>query len=434
MKKYYLSVHLKFLIAQCIALLWMIFSIILSLPWLKDLEAVVGTGLAITIITFIAYVPGYLITFLLVSLLLDNQPKLKPIKTEIPITILIAAYNEEKNIERTLSYVGKQDYAGEIKIILVDNNSSDNTVKIATKTSEKLGLNLTVAKEEKAGKSHALNKGLTLITTQYFITLDADTILHPNAIKNIIYRILQSPKDVCAVAGRILVRNSRENLLTKLQEWDYFLGIGAIKVIQGLYQGTLVAQGAFSLYKTSVVKEVSGWPSDAIGEDIVLTWHFFEKGYKVFHEPRAIAFTEVPEKFSHFSTQRSRWARGMIEGLKSHGPWTHTRFLSKYLTAIDILIPAIDVIYTLVWLPGLIMAMFGKYYIVGPYTLLVLPLSFFAAWVMYRSQRASFNELNLIVRKNSIGFILYVLFFQMFASPISVYGYLREFLNLKKIW
>ncbi len=434
MKKHYLSVHLKFLIAQAVSLLWVIISVYLSLPWLKDLEATVGIVFAIIIITFIAYVPGYLITFVLVSLLLDRQPKLKPAKTKIPITILIAAFNEEKNIERTLFYIHKQDYEGKIKIILVDNNSTDNTVKIAVDSSKKFGLDLTIAKEKKSGKANALNKGLTLINTKYFVTVDADTILHKNALKNIISRILQSPEEVCAVAGRILVRNSRKNLLTRLQEWDYFLGIGSIKTIQGLYQGTLVAQGAFSLYKTDVVREVGGWP-DAIGEDIVLTWHFFEKGYKVFHEPRAIAFTEVPEKMSHFSRQRSRWARGMIEGLQTHGPWGHSRLLSRYLTAVDVLIPVVDIIYTFVWIPGLILALFfGKYHIVGPYTLLVLPLSFFAAYIMYNSQRTSFNELKLTVRKNPLGFVFYVLFYQMIASPISVYGYSKELFNLKKTW
>jgi poly-beta-1,6-N-acetyl-D-glucosamine synthase len=61
-----------------------------------------------------------------------------------------------------------------------------------------------------------------------------------------------------------------------MQEWDYFLGIASIKRLQGLYQGTLVAQGAYSLYKTQCIKEVGGWP-DAIGEDIVLTWPSREK-------------------------------------------------------------------------------------------------------------------------------------------------------------
>lgn len=52
----------------------------------------------------------------------------------------------------------------------------------------------------------------------------------------------------------MLARNSRDNLLTKMQSWDYFLGIASIKRMQGLYQGVLVAQGAFSIYKTKMLK------------------------------------------------------------------------------------------------------------------------------------------------------------------------------------
>ena len=433
MKKHYYSVHTKFALAQITSLAWVALSVILSIPWLRELGSKIGFIPALIIIAFVAYIPGYLISFAVVSLLMDRQPKLKTKDVSVPITILIAAFNEEKNIENTLKRIAQQDYSGHIKILLVDNNSTDRTREVARKAAEKENLDLTVIEEKTPGKAAALNTGLKLINTKYFITVDADTILHPKAVKNIVSRILQSPEEVCAVAGRVLVRNSRTNLLTRLQEWDYFLGIGAIKSIQGLYQGTLVAQGAFSLYKTDAVKEVGGWPN-AIGEDIVLTWKFFENGYKVYHEPRAIAFTEVPEKMKRFSKQRSRWARGMIEGLKSSGPWQHSRFLSQYLTAIDILIPVIDIVYTFVWIPGLVLALFGHYHIVGPYTLLVLPLSFLAAFVMYRSQRESFNELNLTVRKNAAGFILYVLFFQMIVSPVSVFGYFGEFFKTEKIW
>ena len=84
-----------------------------------------------------------------------------------------------------------------------------------------------------------------------------------------------APADTAAVAGTVLVRNSRVNILTRVQEWDYYLGIAAVKRMQGLYQATLVAQGAFSLYLTEEVRRVGGWP-DAIGEDIVLTWRLME--------------------------------------------------------------------------------------------------------------------------------------------------------------
>ncbi len=99
-----------------------------------------------------------------------------------------------------------------------------------------------------------------------------------------ISRFESSPPDVCAVAGAVLVRNSRENILSNMQEWDYFLGIASTKRLQGMYRSTLVAHGAFSLYKTDAIRNVGGWP-DAIGEDIVLTWRFFGQGWTVWGTP-----------------------------------------------------------------------------------------------------------------------------------------------------
>jgi len=213
------------------------------------------------------------------------------------------------------------------------------------------------------------------------MTLDADTLLHKKAVNNIVARILSSPSDVCAVAGHVLARNSRDNILTRMQEWDYFLGIASLKRMQGLYQGTLVAQGAFSLYKTDVVREVGGW-DDVIGEDIVLTWKFFEKGYRVFFEPLAIAFTEVPNRFKHFTRQRSRWARGMLEGLKKRAVETgevfgHLFAGNRYFDTINR--SSIHYILDTRTCIGVL----WKYYIVGPYTLLVLPLNVLVTVIMY---------------------------------------------------
>lgn len=429
----YIPVFAKFIIAQLFAILWVSFSIYVSYPWFYDLSTIVGNVAAILMITFIAYIPGYLVSFTAVSLLLDKQPPLKVSNPNVPVTILIAARNEEDKIVETLKYISKQDYSGEIKIILVDNNSTDNTVEVARKAAEKLNFDLKIISESKPGKSHALNKGLSFVETELFATLDADTLLHPKAIRYIVARILSAPSNVCAVAGHVLARNSRDNIITRMQEWDYFIGIASIKRMQGLYQGTLVAQGAFSLYKRDVVRSVGGWP-DMIGEDIVLTWKFFEAGYKVYFEPMAVAFTEVPEKLSNFQRQRSRWARGMIEGLKTTGPWKHHKWYSIYLTSIDLIIPFVDLAYTLVWIPGLILAFLGKYYIVGMYTLFVLPLNLLVIFIMGGFQKEVFEILNLRIRRNRIGFIIYFLFYQIIHSPISVWGYLQEIFGFQRKW
>lgn len=430
----YIPIKTKFWISHLIAFLWMCLSIYLASPWLSDLSRILSFPVALMVIAGISYIPGYMNAFLVASLILDKQPPFKNEFPRDPITLLIAAYNEEDKIFNTLSYLSRQDYNGKVQIILINNCSTDQTVEEALKAKEEFNLDLRVFHEENPGKYHALNLGLKSVETPYLITLDADTVLHPSAIRYLVARIKSSPSDVCAVAGSVLAKNSRDNLWTKMQEWDYFIGIASIKRLQGLYQGTLVAQGAYSLYKTKSIQEIGGWP-DAIGEDIVLTWRLLGKGLKIYFEPLAVAFTEVPNTLIHFIHQRSRWARGMIEGIAEIKPWQQPQIYTKYLTGINFVMPYLDFIYTFCWLPGLILALFGHFWIVGPMTLLVLPLTLISYSTLYIYQsKFVFKPLNLKIRKNLIGFVFFILSYQMIMSPVSLYGYIQEFFKFKRRW
>lgn len=429
----YIPVFIKFWLCHLFSILWTSLSIYISLPWLNDFADIVSFPAALIIIAGIAYVPGYLNAFLVSSLLMDRQPPFKNKSQSKSITLLIAARNEADKIANTINYIAKQDYMGKIKVLIIDNGSKDSTASTALNAAAELNLDITVIREENPGKFNALNAGLRHTLTDLVITLDADTVLHKSAIRYLAARIESSPRKVCAVAGTILVKNSRHALLAKIQEWDYFLGIASIKRLQGMYQGTLVAQGAFSIYKTESIIAAGGWP-DAIGEDIVLTWNLLRQGMLTYFEPLAVAFTEVPTNLNSFSRQRSRWARGMIEALKQVKPWQQPQIYTKYMTGINLIMPFLDFSYTLFWLPGLVLACFGYYWLVGPMTLLVIPLTLLSYAILYTYQLYVFRHLKLQVRKNLWGFILFVLFYQMLMAPISVWGYLQELLKLDRVW
>lgn len=430
----YISVNTKFVITLVTSLIWMVFSIFIAKRWFLDLANDTNWVLSCIIIFGVAIIPGWMNAFLLVSLILDKQPQIKDDDPHENITLLVAAFNEESTIYNTLGYIDKQDYSGNIRVIVIDNNSSDATVAEVMRAKNDFSVDIECIFEKEKGKFNALNSALKIVDTEYTITLDADTILHKSAVRYLVARIKESPEDVQAVAGAVLVRNSRDNLLAKVQEWDYFLSICSVKRMQGLYQGTLVAQGAFSLYKTEALREIGGW-SDAIGEDIVLTWDLLKKGYRVYFEPKAISFTEVPTKFRIYVRQRSRWARGMIEGLRKIKPWQQPTPCAKFLTGLDLIIPYMDFSYTLFWTPGLVLALFGKFYIVGPMTILVLPLTFLTFYILYLFQKKRvFDPLNLKVRKNKIGLLIFILFYQFIMSPVSLYGYVQEMFHTKRVW
>jgi len=71
------------------------------------------------------YVPGYLNAMLVSSLLMDRQPKFKVEYPRNEVIVMIDAWNEEAFIESTLRYIKNQDYNGHVKVIVIDNNSTD---------------------------------------------------------------------------------------------------------------------------------------------------------------------------------------------------------------------------------------------------------------------------------------------------------------------
>jgi poly-beta-1,6-N-acetyl-D-glucosamine synthase len=429
---YYLPVRAKFALATSCALLWAGFSMLAGHAWIDDLATMVGTPLAWLIVLGIAIVPGFMNAFLVASLLLDRRPPIRTLGTRLPgITVLVAAYNEASNIAETIASIARQQYAGPLQVIVIDDGSTDGTsAALAELTYPWLEV---LRLERNSGKANALNAGLARARHGLTVTLDGDCSLHRDALRHIVGRYLSDPLDTRAVAGEVLVRNSRSNLVTRAQEWDYFHGIAAIKRLQSLYQGTLVAQGAFSIYETATLRAVGGW-SDTVGEDIVLTWALLERGHRIGFAENACVFTQVPDTWRQFIRQRQRWSRGLIEAFKAHWPLLFKPRMTTLFIWWNLLFPYMDAVFTLVFVPGIVLAMFGIYWIAGPMTLFVLPLALVVNQVMYTVQSRMFGQLGLRVRRNPSGFLFYSLFYNLVLQPACVWGYLQELLNRTKRW
>lgn len=430
-KTRYISVRAKFTLTLVVAFIWAAFSLAIAERWIGDLSRVVGAPAAYLVIFGIAILPGFMNAFLVSGLLMDRRPK-RVDGSRLPgVTILVAAYNEEEAILDTLASIARQHYPGPLDVIVINDGSRDATMEKLRSVSYPWLRVIDLPRN--GGKANALNQGLALARHPLTITLDGDSYLYENALANMVGRYLSDPPNTGAVAGSVLVRNSRLNLVTRIQEWDYFHGIAAVKRLQSLFQGTLVAQGAFSLYRTSVLREVGGWP-ESVGEDIVVTWAILERGYRVGYCEDACSFTNAPTTFGQFIRQRQRWSRGLIEAFKRH--WRllfHWRMTTVFIWW-NLLFPYMDLVYTFAFVPGLILALFGYYWIAGPMTLLVLPLAMLVNYLMFAIQSRMFTDQGLKVRRNPVGFIVYALFYGLILQPACVIGYVKEMLSLRKNW
>jgi biofilm PGA synthesis N-glycosyltransferase PgaC len=423
---------------------WVAFGVWLSAPWRSDLREAIGPVMAWVIPVLLAYIPGVVIGFMIFTLLTVRYrvPPPDPPRGDWPdgewppVTVVVAAWNEERAIGPTLGAIAGLAYAGPVEVVLADNNSTDRTAELAEQSARRHGLNYRRVFEPEPGKYHALNAALETVTTPLVVTVDADTLLHPEALTYLVGRVGSTPQDqhVCACAGALVVENAPTNLLSRMQSWDYRLGINGVKRMQAAYNSALVAQGAFSAYWAEDLRAVGGWP-DAIGEDIVLTWTLMDSRGIVQYEPCALGFTAAPEELGHFMSQRSRWARGMFESLRKVPPRRQPRALAKLVAGIDYLVPFLDVGYIFFWIPGLILFLFGYPLLVSWVSMLIIPVTLAIFGYLRRWQeRHVFRRFDIHPAQDIRGFYGYLFAYQALTSSASLRGYAQYVVGAARRW
>ncbi|MGN1383977.1 MAG: glycosyltransferase [Clostridia bacterium] len=423
-----------FLISTMISFCYFICSIFININWIIDIACYFGYFLAIYLVLFIALIPGFMFVFMLISLLWDKKVKKSCMPKEEDVTILVPVYNAKASIKETIESIRKQKYCGNIYVNIIDDGSTDGSLEVLK--SMNLDSKIMILELEHRGKAFALNEGLKHVKTDYTITVDSDTVLHPLAVRNIMQKLVNSDKNIVATAGCLFVKNAKKSFITKLQEWDYTLGIFGVKLYQSNYNSTLVAQGAFSAYKTEVLTKIGGW-QNCVGEDIVLTWDLLSDGYETNFAKNAIAFTEVPETLNSLGKQRKRWARGMIEAFKRVKIITskQCKCKSKFLMCLNVFFPFID-LALLIFIPlGLILLALGNKLLIGWITLIVIFFGMLLCVIIEIKRRNMLKEIECKLEKRSIlAFIFYTLLYAFILAPYCLIGYISELINSKKEW
>jgi len=264
------------------------------------------------------------------------------------VSVVIAAFNEEKVIQKTLRSVLDTDYTGELEVIVVDDGSRDDT---AAKVEELVAAEprIRLIQQPNRGKAGALRHGVTVARNEIVAFLDADTLFEHHTLSALV-QPLEHPL-VGAVSGNARVGNLLTShapagapsanqrgflsrwwagstwatlcLLTRrfiasCQSLEYICGFNLDRRAYTEWNCITVVPGAVSALRRSAIVAGGGFSDDTLAEDTDLTLVMHRLGYRIEYASDAVAWTEAPETTIGLVKQRSRWAFGTMQCLWKH--------------------------------------------------------------------------------------------------------------------
>jgi hyaluronan synthase len=237
------------------------------------------------------------------------------------VTVIVPAYNEGDTVYKTICSIAQSDYPeGQLKVIAVDDGSTDNTYTYMCKARDEFPEMVKLIQFEKnRGKRQGLYESFKQSTSPFLITVDSDTLLEFKAIKELLAPLILNEK-IAAVTGRIRIWNSDVNIFTKMLKANFAMAFDFTRAIQSTFTSVFCTSGAFSAYRSTIVSQViDHWVEQTFlkcactyGEDRSLTNHILRTGFGTVFQQTAVAFTIVPEKLVKVLKMLTRWSRSSI--------------------------------------------------------------------------------------------------------------------------
>lgn len=320
-----------------------------------------------------------------------------------PIALLAPAYNEELLIVQSIRSLLSLRYPS-FEVIVINDGSKDATLQtlidaydlrpiqrhfdLAVGHEPIRGIygaahqpRLIVVDKENGGKADALNAGINVSRAPIFCSMDADSLLEPDALLRAVRPFVEDPERTVAVGGTVRLANScvirdgrilevrpPRNWLAILQTVEYLRAFLMARLAWSRLNALTIISGTFGLFRRGRVIEAGGYTRGTVGEDmeLVVKLHRLmrDKGvpYRVAFVPEPVCWTEAPEDLTILGRQRARWHRGALETFERH--WVKPRYgrLGPVsfgdIFLVDVLGPIVELLgYVLIpafWLLGLL--------------------------------------------------------------------------------
>lgn len=276
-----------------------------------------------------------------------------------PIALLAPAYNEALTIVESVRSLLSLQYPN-FEIVVINDGSADDTLAVLIAAFDLVPIQraydlavthkpirglygssnqprLVIVDKENGGKADALNAGINVSRAPIFCSMDADSLLEPDALLRAVRPFVDDPVRTVAVGGTVRIANgcriahgrvvevrAPTNALALLQTVEYLRAFLMARLAWSKVNALTIISGAFGLFRRSNVIEVGGYSLGTVGEDmeLVVKLHRLMREqklpYRVAFIPEPVCWTEAPETLSVLGRQRARWHRGALETFERH--------------------------------------------------------------------------------------------------------------------
>lgn len=267
---------------------------------------------AMLLIVFYTYLGYGILLYFIIRL--KRFFKGKPLKTVLPsdeelptMTLMICAYNEEDVVAEKMANTLALDYPRDkFRIMWVTDGSNDRTNELL-KAYPEVDI---VFSPERRGKTAALKHGLRELKTRYVAFTDANTMINPDALREIA-RLFMDPTVGC-VSGEKRVAARKEGEMAAEGEGLYWRYESTLKKWDSELYSAMGAAGELYAVDPTLVREV---PDEALLDDFMMSMYIVQAGRRIAYTPDAYALEYGSANIFEESKRKRRIAAGGLQSI-----------------------------------------------------------------------------------------------------------------------
>jgi len=318
-----------------------------------------------------------IVTAIRVLLVARYKPMRSLSDEDLPsVTVIVPAYNEGADVAKSIDSIARSNYPrAKLQIIAIDDGSKDDTwFHMEGAAKRHPDIVCAIKMDKNGGKRQGLRVGFALAAGDVLVTMDSDSVVAPNSLRNLVTPIAVDPR-IGAVAGNVKVQNRNAGVLPRMMRASFVLAFDFQRAYQSVIRSVQCTPGAFSAYRRTAVEAVlnewnnqswMGKPS-TIAEDRALSNLILREGHEIVFQGTATVWTNVPTSYKQMARMYQRWERGNVRENLTYASFCWKPFRKRYWlhANVDFVLNSAEMVF-----PYVLIAASLLYSIVNPFFLL----------------------------------------------------------------